>query len=54
VVFHAVIRRDDLVRPMITGWKRWRHEPLPQVEFASHWRALLGVALAASLVWWVL
>jgi hypothetical protein len=38
---------------MITGSKGWRHGAPPHIEFASAWRALLGVALAVVLVWYV-
>jgi cytochrome b len=53
VVFYWIFKRDNLIRPMITGSKSWRHGALPHVEFASAWRALLGIALAAVLVWYV-
>jgi len=51
IVFYWVFKRDNLVRPMITGSKGWNHSPPPQVQFASRWHALLGIALAALLVW---
>lgn len=53
VVFYWIFKRDDLLRPMITGTKDWRHGAPPRIEFASAWRALLGIALAAVLVWYV-
>ncbi len=54
VVFYLIFRGDNLIRPMITGSKGWSQgRPLPQVEFASRWHALLGIALAAVLVWYV-
>ena len=53
VMFYWIFKRDNLIRPMITGSKGWRHGALPQVEFASARRALLGIALAAVLVWYV-
>jgi len=53
VACYALFKRENLVKPMVTGWKVWTREPLPQVHFASHWHALLGIALAAGLVWWV-
>jgi cytochrome b len=53
VVFYWIFKRDNLIRPMITGSKGWRHEALPHIEFASAWRALLGIALAVVLVWYV-
>jgi cytochrome b len=53
VVFYWIFRRDNLLRPMITGSKRWRYGTPPRIEFASSWRALLGIALAAVLVWYI-
>jgi len=53
VVFYWIFKRDNLIRPMITGSKGWRHGALPHIEFASAWRALLGIALAVVLVWYV-
>jgi hypothetical protein len=38
---------------MITGSKGWSHGALPHIEFAPRWQALLGIALAAVLVWYV-
>jgi cytochrome b len=53
VLFYWIFKRDNLIRPMITGWKGWSHGPLPQIEVASRWHALLGIALAAGIVWYV-
>jgi cytochrome b len=53
VAFYWVFKHDNLIRPMITGSKGWRHGAPPHIEFASAWRALLGVALAVVLVWYV-
>jgi cytochrome b len=53
VLFYWIVKRDNLIRPMITGSKGWRHGALPHVEFASAWRALFGIALAVVLVWYV-
>jgi cytochrome b len=53
VVLHGLLRRDNLIRPMITGSKPWIHEPLPHIELGSRWHALVGVAIAVALVWYV-
>ena len=50
IVFYAVYKRADLVRPMITG--RGRFERDPGLAFAPPWRAAL-VALAAAGVTWL-
>jgi cytochrome b len=51
VACHWLVKRDNLIRPMITGSKGWRHGAPPHIDFAPHWRALLGMVLAALLVW---
>jgi cytochrome b len=53
VLLYWVFKRDNLIRPMITGSKGWSHGPLPRIEFAPRWHAVLGIALAALLVWYV-
>jgi cytochrome b len=53
VLFYLVVKRDNLIRPMLTGSKAWRHHSLPQVEFAPPWRVVVGIALAVLLVWYV-
>src|SRR5437764_1136530 len=54
VVSSWLFKGDNLVRPMITGSKGWGHGPPPHIEFAPRWHALLGIALAAMLVWYVI
>lgn len=55
VLYYRVIRRDDIIRPMITGRKKVAVDELPvTVEKGGHWllgSALLSVSLLAS---WVL
>jgi cytochrome b len=53
VLFYLVVKRDNLIRPMLTGSKAWRHDPLPHIEFAPRWRAAVGIALAVLLVWYI-
>jgi cytochrome b len=53
VAFYWICKRDNLIGPMITGSKSWRHGTLPHIEFVSAWRALIGIGLAALLVWYV-
>jgi cytochrome b len=53
VAFYALFKRENLVKPMFTGWKTWSQQPPPRVKFAPPWYALIGVALAAGLVWWI-
>lgn len=50
VVFYKWVKKDDLVRTMITGTKK-----VPQgiqgIRFANSWLALVLFAMAAALVW---
>jgi len=50
VAFYFIIKKENLIAPMLTGFKRWP-EPVPE---AGHpWRAL-PIALAAALVVYLL
>ena len=53
IAFYALFKRENLIVPMITGRKTWPRQPLPRVDFGSPWQALVGLALAAGLVWWI-
>lgn len=53
VAYHVFIKRDGLIRPMITGWKSVAATPREALRFAPPWRAVLGVALAATAVWFI-
>lgn len=52
IVYYAFAKRENLVRPMIWGWKLVSGPVAPPAA-APAWRALLGAALAAGLTWWV-
>jgi cytochrome b len=49
VIFYAVHKRADLVRPMITGRSRFYTDP--GLKFAPVWAALLAAAAAALVAW---
>ena len=52
ILFHLLVKRDNLVGPMVTGHRRISHAaPLPTV--APLGRAAVGAVLSAGLVWWV-
>lgn len=51
IAFYLVYKRDNLIGPMVTGWRRFAVDP--QVRAAPAWRALLGLALALAVAWWV-
>jgi cytochrome b len=52
VLTYAVLKRHDLVRPMLTGRKRLPAD-LPPPRMASPWLALLLVVAAAGAVTWL-
>lgn len=54
IVFYAIVHRENLVRPMITGWKAWSG-PLPDGvgRFVTPARAAIILAAAAGAVWWI-
>ncbi|MFM1960678.1 MAG: hypothetical protein RL588_2195 [Pseudomonadota bacterium] len=48
IVFYAVRRREDLVRPMITGVRRFRG-PVEGLVRAPSWRLVVGVMIGAAV-----
>lgn len=50
VLFYLVVRRENLVGPMLHGFRRLARDP--GHRFASPARVALGVVLAAALAWW--
>jgi cytochrome b len=52
VLAYAVLKRHDLVRPMVTGRKRLPAD-LPAPRMASLWLAALLIVVAAGAVAWV-
>lgn len=50
---YLIVKRENLIRPMITGVKRWPpgHGPAADAPFASSWSALVAAAAAVALVW---
>lgn len=53
VVFYAVVKKDDLVRAMITGIKRVP-TGVEGIRFANPLLAVLVIAVSAGLVWGIL
>ncbi|MEN6540527.1 MAG: cytochrome b/b6 domain-containing protein [Mizugakiibacter sp.] len=51
VFAHLAFKRDNLIAPMLHGWKRW--PAAVALRFAPGWRAWLLLAIAAALVWGV-
>ncbi|MGH8254553.1 MAG: cytochrome b/b6 domain-containing protein [Steroidobacteraceae bacterium] len=54
VLYYRCVRGENLIAAMITG-KRARGEMAPhgQLQFVRHRWALLSLAIAAALVWWI-
>jgi cytochrome b len=50
ILFYWIIKRDNLVRPMLTGWKSWNERPASHGTIAPWWLAALGVALSVVVV----
>jgi cytochrome b len=51
IAFYKLIRKDDLVRPMITGGKVLHPDAGAAPPHASLWLAALLLALSAAAVW---
>lgn len=52
ILFYALVRRDDLVGPMLTGRKRAK-AGTAGAEMAPRWRLIVAVLIAAAFTWWV-
>ena len=52
ISFYAVVKRENLVGPMLTG-RREMAAPRIAPTFAPWWRIVLGVVIALGVVWWV-
>jgi hypothetical protein len=52
ILFYLVVKRDNLVGPMITGRKRIAEDIQPPA-MAPFTRALIGIAISVFLSWWV-
>lgn len=54
ILFYLVVKRDNLVGPMVTGSRKWpASSSLPSPGQAPWWRILVGAALGGGLAWWV-
>lgn len=50
ILFYLIVKRDNLVGPMITGRKSFG-EPVEAPRMASFANALVGIALSAAITW---
>ena len=53
ILFYLVIKRDNLVGPMVTGRKRWKGASAAAPAHAPVWRIAVGAVFAAGIAWWV-
>ena len=51
-LFYLIAKRDNLIAPMVSGRKQLPDGTTPP-RFAPAWRALVGLALASGLAFWV-
>lgn len=49
VIFYAVHKRQDLIRPMFTGKRAFASDP--GLSFAPWWRAGIGIVIAVAVAW---
>lgn len=52
IVFYLIVKRDNLVGPMITGRKRYT-APVAAPKIAPWWRAVLCLVIAWAIAGWV-
>lgn len=52
ILFYLIVKRDNLVGPMITGSKAFA-AAVDQPWFAPAWRIAVGAVLSAALAWWI-
>ncbi|HEX4737015.1 MAG TPA: cytochrome b/b6 domain-containing protein [Allosphingosinicella sp.] len=54
ILFYLVVKRDNLVGPMVTGSKKWAAPSSPPTPAqVPLWRMLIGAVLGAGVAWWV-
>jgi cytochrome b len=51
VLFHLVYKKENLIRPMITGMKPWKGSPKVETTPAPVWLAVLTASVAAVSVY---
>ncbi len=52
ILFYLVVKRDNLVGPMVSGRKTFAVS-VTQPKMAPVWLAALGAVLSAALAWWI-
>jgi len=55
ILFYALVKQDNLVPAMLTGWKPAEAVPADQaIDSSELWKAAVVIAVAAGFVYWVL
>lgn len=52
ILFYLAVKRDNLVGPMVTGYRRFAEAVSPP-RFAPLWRLGIAILLAAGVAYWV-
>lgn len=52
ILFYLVVKRDNLVGPMVTGRKAYKAD-VAQPRAVPVWRAIVAAAVAAAIAWWI-
>jgi cytochrome b len=52
ILFYVVVKRDNLVGPMVTGGKVFA-APVSQPKTGPMWLAAIAAVLSAALAWWI-
>lgn len=52
ILFYLLVRRDDLIGPMVSGRKTFGAD-VPPLKFAPVWRAFLLAAVSAAITYWI-
>lgn len=52
IAFYLVVKRDNLIGPMLTGRKSYA-EPVEEPTRAPFWRAIAAALFSAGLAWWI-
>lgn len=52
IAYYRIVKRENLVTPMLTGNKQLP-EPIEDIYFVSNTRALMLFLIATGLVWWI-
>ncbi len=53
ILFYLLVKKENLVRPMLSGDKYFSREEMPALHMRNMWWALPVLCSAALLVWWL-